>query len=200
VGSNGRNSDGGVFANSSFAHALANEALNMPVPKPLLDLDKSMPFVIVADDAFALNEHIMKPFPGRNLLPSQRIFNYRLSRARRKIENAFGIMTARFRVLRSPIQLDAAKTTIVTKACVVLHNMLMGRSENSYALKGFLDYMTEDGAIIDGAFRQHFSNGGTMTLEPSINRNATQTAREIRKEFKNYFMSTGEVPWQFKRI
>jgi len=86
----------------------------------------------------------MKPCAGRNLIPSQRIFYYRLSRARRTIENTFGKIASRVRVLRSPIQLDAAKTTTVTKASVVLRNMLIKCSENSCAPKRFADYKKDD--------------------------------------------------------
>ena len=38
----------------------------------------------------------MKPFSKRNLTEEQRVFNYRLFRARRVSENAFGIMAVRF--------------------------------------------------------------------------------------------------------
>lgn len=59
-------------------------ALHLPDPTPLTGQNANVPYVIVADDAFALKPNIMKPFSGR------------LSRARRCIENAFGIMSKRF--------------------------------------------------------------------------------------------------------
>lgn len=60
------------------------------------------PFVIVADDAFALENTLMKPYPGTHIRgSSERIYNYRLSRARVTVENAFGILSAVFRVQRN---------------------------------------------------------------------------------------------------
>lgn len=79
----------------------------LPPPEPVsLDPDgPDIPYCIVADDAFPLKTHIMKPYSDRKLTTAQRIFNYRLSRARRIIENVFGLCAARFRVLLQPIEM-----------------------------------------------------------------------------------------------
>ena len=52
----------------------------------------------------------------------QRVFNYRLSRARRTVENAFGILANRFRVFITPIALSPEKVETITLAGCVLHN------------------------------------------------------------------------------
>lgn len=49
----------------------------------------NMPFTIVGDAAFPLKTYLMRPYPGLDLTRQQRIFNYRLSRARKVVENAF---------------------------------------------------------------------------------------------------------------
>ena len=41
-------------------------------------------FFCVGDDAFPLNNYKMKPYPQKDLNIDNRIFNYRLSRARRE--------------------------------------------------------------------------------------------------------------------
>ena len=80
--------------------------INLPEPEPLRDDDRQtpIPYMFVGDEAFPLKPYLMRPFPGRSLdSQEKRIFNYRLSRARRVIENAFGMhdvqLSAQYEVL-----------------------------------------------------------------------------------------------------
>lgn len=77
--------------------------INLPSDRCLPDTNETIPFHFIGDEAFPLNEQMMRPFPGRTLTNDRRIFNYRLSRARRCIENAFGILVNRFRIFRRSI-------------------------------------------------------------------------------------------------
>jgi len=95
VGASGAGSDGGVFAETDLKATLEDGSIGLPEAEPLPNDVKCMPYYIVGDDAFPLKTWLMKPVPNRNLTVEQRIFNYRLSRARRVVENAFGLLAAR---------------------------------------------------------------------------------------------------------
>lgn len=120
VGCNGRVSDGGVFKASGVSHFIdtAVETLEKTI---LPERTVPVPYVFVADDVFPLKPHIMKPYPF-NCQGSMRIYNYRLSRAHRIVENAFGIMSSVFRVLRKPIFLAPERAESIVLAACFLHN------------------------------------------------------------------------------
>lgn len=75
---------------------------------------------------------MMKPFSHRQLNYMQRIYNYRLSRARRVIENIFGIITKKFRVFEKPMLLEPPKVKKITLAACVLHNFFIDRKTEDY--------------------------------------------------------------------
>jgi len=95
IGYQGRISDGGVFKSTSFQKLMENCPLNLPDKSVLPGRNKLSPYyVFVADDAFPLSPCILKlkPYSGHQDKGSKnRIFNYCLSRARRVVENVFGI-------------------------------------------------------------------------------------------------------------
>lgn len=200
VGRNGRHSDGGVFNRCTFGQALDTDQLRLPPPKALPGREMPVPYVLVADDAFALQKNIMKPYALRGLTMVQRVFNYRLSHARRIIENVFGIMSARFRVLRKPIYLDAEKTKKVVLACCALHNYLMTTNKSKYAPSNSFDQYDAEGNLVSpGEWR---SEGQVAdTLFPLENpRHCTDDAKEIQREFAAYFVDEGDVEWQYGHL
>jgi len=141
----------------------------------------------------------MKPFPGPYPKGSQeRAFNYRLSRARRIIENVFGLLATVFRVFRKPIPLHPKKVESVVLACISLHNFLRrnAQSVRMYTPPGTFDSEDLDtGSITPGSWRAE-TEGSLLDLQ-RIPRNASQEAKEIRKEFAKFFISEeGKVPWQ----
>ncbi|KAJ8050277.1 hypothetical protein HOLleu_03415 [Holothuria leucospilota] len=81
----------------------------------LSETGSQLPFVIVGDEAFPLKPYLMKPYAARIFNQERRIFNYRLSRARRVSENAFGILASRFRVFhtRMAVKPDTAEKVVL---------------------------------------------------------------------------------------
>ncbi|CAG2247311.1 unnamed protein product [Mytilus edulis] len=122
VGCPGRFSDGGIFSNSKIGQRSENEELNIPAPCCLSGTDNTCPYVFVGDEAFPLKQYMMRPYPRTQLDYTKRIFNYRLSRARRVIENAFGILASRWRIFRRPILATPEKSKEIVKAALSLHN------------------------------------------------------------------------------
>lgn len=198
VGAYGRESDGGVFGKCSLAKVRAENSIGVPPPKSLPTTNTPVPYVIVADDAFPLKNYIMKPFSFRNQDMTQRVFNYRLSRARRIIENVFGICAARFRLLLKPIDMKPEKVTKAVLAICALHNFLMTRTASRYITDSDFDRDT-DGVVTPGNWRAEL---GIQHMQPiqSINGRTSHNAQAIREEFKNHFTSAGEVEWQYRTI
>lgn len=186
VGTNGRISDGGVYNQSELCRGIANNSLKIPQPSPLPNTDTVVPYVIVADDAFALKTHLMKPFPFRNLKHEEKIFNYRLSRARRVVENLFGIMATRFRLLLKTIELNPNNVKLCVSAICALHNWLLKTNRD--------EYLQIDQINIPNVQNE---NDEAENHDP----NPSNEAKNIRNVLKNYFNSPeGEVSWQENMI
>ena len=67
---------------------------------------------------------LMKPFPHNSMLSNQqKTYNYRTSRARIVVENAFGRLKRIWRRLMKKNEMDVRNIPIVISACCVLHNM-----------------------------------------------------------------------------
>jgi len=115
---------------------------------------------------------MMKPYPQRNLTEERRIYNYRHSRARRISENLFGILANKWRIFLQPMSLSPQKATTITTSALVLHNYLRKNNRSVYTPFGFIDYVNENGNLVQGAWRSDQVNlffcNPTTSREKSI--------------------------------
>lgn len=186
VGACGMASDGGVFRNCALYNKLENNLLPNGG-------------VIVADAAFPLKPYMLKPYPGDNLEWSQKVFNYRLSRARRVVENAFGILASRFRVFQTPIAADVNTVDKVVLAACALHNWLRCEHRKTYITSTDVDREDiETGNTYSGSWRTETT--GLQSVGRQGSNHSAISAIQRRETLKNYFNNEGAVPWQSRMI
>lgn len=193
AGANGSGSDGGIFNDTGLKRSLEDNTASLPPPEPLVEGQEDVPYFLVGDDAFALSHFLMKPFPMRNLTMEQRIFNYRISRARRVVENVFGILASRFRCMLSTFTLSPDKVSEMVVTCCVLHNILRDRQPNlNVRLVDREDPHTHQ--LVPGEWRER---AVMADVEMGYRARAGNDAKAIRRILINYVNSPeGSVPWQ----
>ena len=106
--------------------------MGLPPAKALGNGRIVLPHVMVANEAFPLYTHILRPYPGTQVAndsPSK-VYNYRHCRARRLVESAFGILAKKFRVYSQNLQVNPAHADIIVLATTCLHNFLREDDEN----------------------------------------------------------------------
>ncbi|XP_025195888.1 protein ALP1-like [Melanaphis sacchari] len=184
IGSFGKDSDSTIFRNSLLWEKLEKNHLNIPAPTPsntFPEIDISLPYAFVGDEAFGLDKHLLRPYSGTHLPVKKKVFNYRLTRARRYIECTFGILSNKWRILHRPIDVKVDFAVDIVKCCCVLHNFVRDRD-------GFI---YDDTLTINGL--EDFSDIENITTNRNQNR--------YREALSNYFMSNeGQLSWQMDKI
>ena len=138
----------------------------------------------------------------RKLNRRKRVFNYRLSRSQRVIENAFGILRARWRLFSRPIKASIENTSHYIMASVCLHNYWRQTENALYCPRGFVDSENRSGEIKQGECRSIVRDGGCFN---PINRckggKRKEDAKSMRDSLKNYVNSEDDsVPWQLPYV
>ena len=193
VGRNGRMHDSAVLRESPLWTKINDGTLNVPDPDEILGSSYKLPYVIVCDDAFAMKPNLLKPFPDRNLTLEKRIFNYRLSRARRTVENAFGILANRWRILLSTIPLSVKKVETITYACILLHNYLIASRCQWYVQHNYRKLSQNNGNCNEVQLSERQNT-------PSHQNRSSNEALHIRDKFCEYFNTAGRVSFQYTAI
>ena len=81
----------------------------------------------VGDQGYPLKEYLMRPYPTDNgRVPRQKqISNYRLSTARRTAECAFGILLAKWRCLKTELEVNPEHVDAIIRTVCSLHNIII---------------------------------------------------------------------------
>lgn len=204
VGSYGRDNDASIFNQTEFGRKFKNGEYDLPQASHVGQ--HHVPYVLLADDIFPLSNWLMKPYRpcrGGVLSERERVFNYRLSRARRTIENAFGLLRARWRIFKGPIKAHPVTVDSVVKAAVCLHNYLMQVDTSRYCPHRFIDSEDGTGAVIPGSWRSQVTADDNLQniRGRAATGNHTADPKLIREKFTNVFNSDyGSLPWQLTHI
>ena len=192
VGAEGSLSDRAIFARMQLKEDMDNDNLNFPASAPLRGDDFPVPYYFIGDDAFPLTSHMMKPYRSRNLSHPDRVFNYRQCRARRVIENTYGILSCRWGVLLKTIKMSPAAVRRIVQACICLHNLMRIR---------YPTLQNDDlNQFAPGAVRGtgQWRNAQVMhEINQEVGPAAQRQGKMVRTYLKNYFQTDeGRVDWQ----
>ncbi|XP_070188769.1 uncharacterized protein [Littorina saxatilis] len=125
IGGTGSASDAQIYNFCELKECVEDGTLGFPDPEPLPNDNQDVSYCFIGDDALGPSPTMMKPYSLRGLTNEKRISNYRLSRARRVVENAFhppvvGLLDVpNDRVLAKEIAHDLLFFNIKTKRCLL---------------------------------------------------------------------------------
>ena len=119
----------------------------------------------------------------------ERITNYRISRDGRVVDNTFGILVSRFRVIMTTIELPPETVRDVVLTCVVLHNILRSQYQGQHGGQQPGDDDDDDDVPGNGRLIGGAADGG-------CDRNPAREAKRLRDYLKVYFNNEGAVAWQ----
>ena len=123
VGWPGSVHDARIFVNSSIYKRITEDKLIESTGFRTI-LGQHITPCIIGDSAYPMQTWLLKPFSHSTSLNSQqKYFNYRLSRARIVVENAFGRLKARWRRLMKRNDMSTEHIPTVISACCILHNL-----------------------------------------------------------------------------
>ena len=211
-GASGKRADANIFHKSTFARKLRNGELNLPPPCPVEGVNGDLPFFFLGDNAYPRTGNFATPFKGASLRDEEIVYNYCISRARRIVENAFGILVARFRIMLRPIEESPSLVRAIFLACLALHNFHLQDEESvapqrrKYKPYGYTDYIRADGKYIYGSWRNEnpekettiFKKLSSQVAEAHHQKKNALKGEELAEKLIRHFVFK-PVPWQWEK-
>ena len=188
AGASGSSSDAQIFNRSKLKRRIENGTFRLPPPEPLGPGEPDLHYFLLGDDAFALMPWLVKPYSRRQLTREEGIANYRISRGRRVVENSFGILVKRFRVLLTTMEQRPKVVRDIVLTCVVLHNMLKSHQGGADRPPTPADDIQPPQG--DQGEQRHHENF----------RNPSREAKHQRDLLKEYFNHVGALAGQEDRV
>lgn len=198
-----------VFKESFLNKFILNNAAVVPPPSKLPKSKSDQQFnyfAVGGGNNYPLKENFLTPYAKASLSDKdeklryeRRIFNYRLSRASRVVDNAFGVLAFRWQRLQKRLSVSPqspADVVTLVQACICLHNFLMKtRTSNNNGMGTFGDsFGPNDRLSKPGRWRRDDSPF-TDTCTRG-NGNATPAAREHRDMLSKYLSYENTLTYQ----
>lgn len=127
VGGCGKQNDGSTFAAFDLFKLIQKHKLDIPNPTSLPGTNVKTSYVFAGDDAYPLMPNLLKHYSRNNLSFDEEMFNKRLSRMRKSIECAFGILFAKWRLLSTIIETEINVVEDMVKCICLLHNIIIDK-------------------------------------------------------------------------
>ena len=173
IGAYGKQSDGGTFFASHFSEDFES---TLPKPASFEGSGTEMPFVILGDEAYPLKTYLTKPFARKDLSCEERVVNYRLSRARRCVECAVGILTAKWRLLNKARETNVNRTERTARCSCLLRNIITDNEGT-----------THDHSVLQETSQIHGSRQARTNVSGRSFSRSSKGATDVRNAFKAYF-------------
>ena len=158
--------DARIFVNSQIYDKITQEGiLKEAGSRTILNVD--IPVHLIGDSAYPMDVWLIKPFNHNpNLSSQQKNFNYRLSRPRIVVENAFGRLKGRWRRLMKRNDMHIKHIPTVIAACCVLHNLceIHGDAINERWLEG----IDEDYQQPISTTMSNYINNSALTIRNTL--------------------------------
>lgn len=175
----------GIYLKSRFGQKIQKKEFTIPPPQPLPGMNILVPYVILGDEAFALHEHLMKPYPRNQSVADklkQSIIIIDFPELAGQLKTPLALFVHFFEYFFSQLLRIRKPCTdkLIMCACI-LYNLLREANILPTSTNSAEKYSLP-----------------TENLLPLIHNNVrgANIAVQIRETFKTYFNGPGAVPWQ----